>query len=69
MENNPVVAWMRKWAFDGETPRKERRENGRMAWPAKYKLLPVTQNKCLEDGPLTVLRTKPNKPVSKDAHS
>ncbi len=40
---------MRKWAFDGEEPHKEKRENGRLAWPTKYKFLPVTPNKCLED--------------------
>ena len=45
---NPV-AWIRKWEFDGEEPRKEKRENGRLAWPAKFKLLPVTTNKCADD--------------------
>jgi hypothetical protein len=43
------VAWMRKWAYDKETPIKERKENGRMAWPFKFKLLPLTQDKCLND--------------------
>lgn len=57
MDEKPI-AWMRKWAFDGEEPHKEKRENGRMAWPAKYKLLPVTQNKCLDDDvPLVALKT------------
>lgn len=55
--NDKPIAWMRKWAFDGEEPHKEKRENGRMAWPAKYKLLPVTQNKCLDDDvPLVALK-------------
>lgn len=43
------VAWMRKWAFDGEEPYKGKRENGRLAWPSKFKLLPVTQHKCMDD--------------------
>lgn len=43
------VAWMRRWYFDGEQPKKERNENGRMAWPAKFKFLPVTPNKCFDD--------------------
>lgn len=56
MDEKPI-AWMRKWAFDGEEPHKEKHENGRLAWPAKYKLLPVTQNKCLDDDvPLVALK-------------
>ena len=56
MDEKPI-AWMRKWAFDGEDPHKEKRENGRLAWRAKYKLLPVTQNKCLDDDvPLVALK-------------
>jgi len=43
------VAWMRKWAYDNEKMSKERNENGRMAWPTKFKLLPVTQGQCLRD--------------------
>ena len=43
------VAWERKWSVDGEVPKKERRENGRMAWPFKFKLMPVTKHKCLPD--------------------
>lgn len=43
------VAWMRRWHFDGETPKKEKKENGRTAWPYKFKLLPVTVNQCLPD--------------------
>lgn len=43
------VAWERKWSVDGEVPKKERRENGRWAWPSKFKFLPVTKNKCLPD--------------------
>ena len=43
------VAWMRKWAADGITPEKVRNENGRMAWPFKYKLVPVSESKCLPD--------------------
>lgn len=48
MKKNPL-AWMRKWAFEGEIPKKEKRENGRWAWPTKFLMLPVTQSKCFED--------------------
>lgn len=43
------VAWMRRWYFEGEVPMKERKENWRMAWPYKFKLLPVTTSQCLPD--------------------
>ena len=59
MEQKPV-AWMRKWAFDGEEPHKEKRENGRVAWPVKYKMLPVTQNKCFDDDIPLVSMTAPS---------
>jgi hypothetical protein len=42
-------AYMRRWAFDGEKPFKERKDNGRLAWAHKFKLLPVTQRKALTD--------------------
>ena len=45
----PVVAYIRKWAFDGEEPKKEKRENGRLAWPFKFKLIPVSQSMLLKD--------------------
>ena len=47
-EQQPV-AWMRRWAFEGVAPRKVRNENGRMAWPFKFKLLPLSERKLLED--------------------
>ena len=43
------VAWMRKWAFDGETPAKVKNEAGRLAWPLKFKLRAVTESRCLSD--------------------
>lgn len=43
------VAWMREWAYRGEVPHKERKDNGRMAWPLRFKLLAITQNKVLPD--------------------
>lgn len=49
LEKQEPVAWMRKWAFDGETPVKERNSNGRMAWPHKFKILPVTEGKFFND--------------------
>lgn len=42
-------AWMRRWYFDGETPHKERNENGRIAWPTKFKFMPVTPHKVMAD--------------------
>lgn len=48
-EQGQPIAWMRRWAFDGETPSKERNAAGRMAWPAKFKMLPVTLHKVFAD--------------------
>ena len=42
-------AWMRKWAYDGEVPQKERKANGRLAWPFRFKLLPITSTQILDD--------------------
>lgn len=47
--NSEIKAWMRKWAFDGEIPKKEKNGDGRQAWPSKFKLLPVTEHKILPD--------------------
>jgi hypothetical protein len=44
-----AVAYMRRWAFDGETPTKVKSENGRWKWPYKFKLLALTQHKILQD--------------------
>jgi hypothetical protein len=43
------IAWARKWHVDGEKPEKRRNENGRLAWPQKFKFLPVTQHKIFPD--------------------
>jgi hypothetical protein len=40
---------MRRWAYDGETPVKERKENGRMAWPVRFKMHAVTVNRVFPD--------------------
>lgn len=54
-------AWMRRWAFNGEVPKQERKENGRMAWPYKFKLLPITEAKLLaDDVPLFANEERPN---------
>lgn len=56
-----LCAWMRRWAFNREEPKKERRENGRMAWPYKFKLLPITETKLLlDDVPLYANEVRPN---------
>ena len=59
------VAWMRKWAYEGEVPQKIRNENGRMAWPAKFKFLPVTQGKCISDD-VPLYAPLPAPPAQKD---
>lgn len=38
------IAWMRKWAADGEKPEKVK---GR--WPGKFKFMPVTESKIFPD--------------------
>lgn len=43
------VAWMRKWVLNGEKLVKVKNEKGRMVTPFKFKLCPVTENKCLID--------------------
>jgi hypothetical protein len=42
-------AWMRRWAFDGVKPGKERNDKGRLVWPARFKFLPVTINQIFPD--------------------
>ena len=43
-------AYMRAWAFNGETPTKERNPaTGRMGMPFRFKLLGVTKGQCLPD--------------------
>lgn len=42
-------AWMRKWAFDGEVPKKELNENKRWAYPKKYLFNEITPHKVLAD--------------------
>ena len=55
-------AWMRRWAFDGEIPQKERKENGWMAWPFKFKLIPVSETQLRpDDVPLFSNIERPNK--------
>lgn len=44
-----VVGWIRLWAFNKEKPKKEKNERGRLAWPTKFKFLPVTQGQCARD--------------------
>ena len=64
-EQEPV-AWMRKWAFDGEKPCKEKNANGRMAWPIRFKVLPVTRDKHFHDDVAlyTAPVAAPQQPVS-----
>ncbi len=48
--NAEPMAWMRKWAFDGEKEYKIKSpETGRMVWHPKFKFLPVGKAKCLPD--------------------
>ena len=48
-EPQQPVAWMRKWAFDGDKPYKEKNANGRMAWSIRFKMLAVTKGKHFDD--------------------
>lgn len=50
-------AWARAWHVRGETPKKERNANGRMAWPARFKLLPVTRGKLQDDDVALVIES------------
>lgn len=43
------LAWMRRWYFNGEEPRKEKNASGRLAWPLRFKWLPVTPHKIMAD--------------------
>jgi len=53
MDNRTPVAWMRAWAYRGETPHKERTDGGRLKWPSRFKFLAVTVVKVLpDDAPL-----------------
>ena len=63
-EEQKPVAYMRKWKFDGEEPKKERNESGKMAWPFKFKLHPVTVNRCLNDD----IRLYAAPPVTEHGH-
>jgi hypothetical protein len=44
IDAQPTVAHMRRWEYDGIEPTKERNANGRMAWPVRFKILPVTSS-------------------------
>lgn len=44
VEQQKPLGWLRKWAFDGETPRKEKGK-----WVAKFRLLPITQHQAFND--------------------
>jgi len=48
-----ALGYARRWHAEGEVPRKERNEKGRMAWPARFTLMAVTPEQCLpSDVPL-----------------
>lgn len=42
-------AWMRRWAFNGEQPVKEKNNRGRMAWPKRFLFHEVTRHQCFPD--------------------
>ncbi len=45
----PVVAFARRWFVEGETPKKQKNENGRWAWPARFKYHATTQIRVFDD--------------------
>ena len=59
------VAWMRKWAFDGEVPATMKNNAGRWHWPTKFKLMPITENQCLMDD-VPVYTTPPAQPEERN---
>lgn len=48
-EQRAIRAWARRWYIDGEVPKKERNEKGRMAWPRKFIFKEVTKHKVFSD--------------------
>jgi len=58
-DRDEPVAWARRWYIDGETPRKERNANGRMAWPKKFTYHEVTKTKCFADDEPLYTRASP----------
>ena len=56
MDAQPV-AWARSWYIQGQTPKKEKNKNGRLAWRPEHKMLPLTHFKCIgSDEPLYTLK-------------
>lgn len=64
MNEDKPTAWARKWYLDGEIPQKEKNERGRMVWPLRFKFLPVTVHKCLEDDVPLYRPPNPQKPMT-----
>ena len=58
------VAWARSWHIAKEVPCKEKNGNGNLAWPAKFKLLPVTAGKCMRDDVPLYTHPQAAKPLS-----
>ena len=53
-EQEKPIAWMRKWALDGENPYKV---GGK--WPCKFKYYPVKMNQVFKDDvPLMAIKEK-----------
>lgn len=50
MMDDIPIAWMRRWAFEGEKPYKETNpQTGRKVWAKKFQWHEVTKIKVLED--------------------
>lgn len=49
LEEQKPVAWARRWYVNGEEPRKEKQANGRLAWPIRFKFLPISEGQCMKD--------------------
>lgn len=51
-----VLGYARAWHAAGEVPKKERNENGRWAWPARFKFYALTEKQVSStDVPLIAL--------------
>jgi len=44
-----IIGYARKWHVDGEIPKKEKNENGRMVFPRKFSFMPLSERRLFKD--------------------